>query len=94
MAWGKLARQVKPSLDHGGVSHEISGSGFEWLESVHRLLGFVVCVQSYKKDSPSYPWRRKAGSTTYPFSQFFALATSSPILSGSGVSVQLASLRL
>ena len=53
MAWGKLARQVKPSLDHGGVSHEISGSGFEWLESVHRLLGFVVCVQSYKKDSPS-----------------------------------------
>ena len=30
-----------------------SGSGFELSESVHRVAGFVVCVQSYKKDSPS-----------------------------------------
>jgi uncharacterized protein YbbK (DUF523 family) len=26
---------------------------FELSESVHRLPGFVVCVQPYKKDSPS-----------------------------------------
>jgi hypothetical protein len=31
----------------------LSGSGFELLESVHCLPVFVVCVQSYKKDSPS-----------------------------------------
>jgi uncharacterized protein YbgA (DUF1722 family) len=36
-----------------GVSHKISGSEFELSKSAHRLSGFVVCVQSYKKDSPS-----------------------------------------
>jgi hypothetical protein len=36
-----------------GLSHIVSGSGFELSRSVHRLPGFVVCVQSYKKDSPS-----------------------------------------
>jgi hypothetical protein len=35
-----------------GVSHKVSGSGFELSESVHRLPALVVCVQSYKKDSP------------------------------------------
>jgi uncharacterized protein YbgA (DUF1722 family) len=35
------------------ISHRASGSGFELSESVHRLPVFVVCVQSYKKDSPS-----------------------------------------
>jgi hypothetical protein len=36
-----------------GVRSKASGSGFELSGSVHRLPGFVACVQSYKKDSPS-----------------------------------------
>ncbi len=36
-----------------GISDEVSGSEFELSRPVRCLAGFVVCVQSYKKDSPS-----------------------------------------
>ena len=36
-----------------GVNHKISGSRFELSASVRRPLAFIVCVPSYKEDSPS-----------------------------------------